>query len=86
MFCHCVASCYIIPLPAAPPCLGCFLLKVASDHQTTEMVIYHYNKSPVNSLNCGYVISQTYKVKTIYGLSSVVVIGSLTMSMTNLFT
>ena len=82
MFHHCVASCFISLLPAAP-CAGCFLScfssKVADDHQTTEMVIYHYNELPVNRFNCRYVISEAYnKVNTICRLSSVVVVGSLT--------
>ena len=40
--------------------LPCCLLLVVGEHQTSEMVIYLYNKLPVNHLNCRHVISEAY--------------------------
>ena len=69
MFHHCVASCFIFLLPTVP-CLGCLLpyfsMKVADEHQTTDMVIYHCNELHVNCLNCRHAIIEAYnKVKVI---------------------
>ena len=53
----------------------CFMLPVTGDHQTTTMVIYHYNALPGNQLNSWYVISEAYnKANTICMLLFVVVV------------
>ena len=64
MFRYYIGSCCILLLPGSsctdcfPPC---FSPKVARDHQTTNMVICHYNELPVNSLNYRFVISRIKK-------------------------
>ena len=65
MFCQYVVLCYNFVTGSAM-CgllfLPCFLPKVISEHQTTEIVEYYYNELPVNCLTEAFALTKFFLV------------------------